>query len=87
MEKFTNKKPEISYPCNWSYKIIGSSVDDMIIAVEAIVVGLEYEITLSNISRTEKYYSLNLKVSVPSENMRDLIFQKLDAHSAIKFVL
>lgn len=59
----------------------------MIIAIEEIVIGLEYEITPSNISRNEKYYSLNLKVLVPSEVMRDLIFQKLDEHSAIKFVL
>jgi putative lipoic acid-binding regulatory protein len=87
VEDFSYNKPEINYPCNWFYKIIGTSVDDMIIAIEEIVIGLEYEITPSNISRNEKYYSLNLKVLVPSEVMRDLIFQKLDEHSAIKFVL
>lgn len=59
----------------------------MIIAVEEIVIGLEYEITPSNISSNEKYFSLNLKVLVPSEIMRDLIFQKLESHSSIKFVL
>jgi uncharacterized protein len=82
-----NRKPDINYPCNWFYKIIGTSVDEMIIAVEEIVVGLEYEITPSNLSSNGKYISLNLKVFVPSEIMRDLIFQKLDNHLSIKFVL
>lgn len=81
------RRPEIAYPCHWFYKIIGTSADEMIIAVEEIVIGLEYEITPSNISSNEKYFSLNLKVLVPSEIMRDLIFQKLESHSSIKFVL
>ncbi len=87
MKNFQGNRPEIEYPCNWFYKIIGTSVDDMIIAAEEVVAGLEYEITPSNISRNEKYYSLNLKVFVPSEIIRDLIFQKLDEHPAIRFVL
>lgn len=82
-----NRKPEIEYPTNWFYKIIGTSVDEMIIAVEEIVVGHEYEITPSNISSNEKYFSLNLKVFVHSEIIRDIIFQKLEQHSSIKFVI
>lgn len=82
-----NRKPEIDYPCNWFYKIIGTSVDEMISVVEEIVTGYEYEITPSNISSNEKYFSLNLKVFVPSEMVRDSIFQKLEQHSSIKFVI
>lgn len=82
-----NRKPEIDYPCNWFYKIIGTNVDEMIIAVEEIVIGHEYEITPSNISSNERYFSLNLKVFVPSEMVRDIIFQKLDKHMSIKFVI
>ena len=82
-----NKKPQIEYPCNWSYKIIGKSVEEMINAVEEVVVGLEYDLTPSNISRKGKYFSLNISVVVPSEIVRDLIFQKLSAHPAINFVI
>lgn len=82
-----NKKPQIEYPCKWPYKIIGKSVEEMINAVEEVVVGLEYDLTPSNISRKGKYFSLNIFVVVPSEIVRDLIFQKLSAHPAINFVI
>jgi hypothetical protein len=82
-----NKKPQIEYPCKWPYKIIGKSVEEMINAVEEVVVGLEYDLTPSNISRKGKYFSLNISVVVPSEIVRDLIFQKLSAHPAINFVI
>lgn len=82
-----NKKPQIDYPCKWPYKIIGDSVEEMIIAVEEAVVDLEYDLTPSNISQKGKYFSLNITVDVPSEVTRDLIFQKLSKHPAIKFVI
>lgn len=82
-----NKKPQIDYPCKWSYKIIGISVEEMIAAVEGIVVNLDYELTPSNISRKAKYFSLNVTVLVPSETVRDIIFQNFSNHPAIKFVI
>ena len=84
---FEVKKPEINYPTKWEYKIIGSNVDEMIKAVESIVVDLEYDITPSNISKKANYFSLNVSVIVPSEFVRDKIFQNLTEHTAIKFVI
>jgi len=80
-------KPEINYPTKWEYKIIGSDVDEMISVVESIVVDLKYEITPSNISLKAKYFSLNVTVVVPSQIIRDKIFQSLTDHPAIKFVI
>jgi uncharacterized protein len=82
-----NNRPEINYPTNWDYKIIGSDVDEMIRAVESIVINLVYEISASNISKSANYFSLNVSVDVPSEIVRDIIFQKLTEHPAIKFVI
>jgi putative lipoic acid-binding regulatory protein len=82
-----NKKPQIDYPCKWSYKIIGESVEKMITAVEEIIIDLEYDLTPSNISRKGKYFSLNISVVVPSETIRDKIFQEFTNHSAIKYVM
>ena len=70
-------KHVIEYPTKWEYKIIGNDVDKLLKAVEGAVPGLEYEITPSNISKNEKYYSLNVTVVVSSEVVRDLVFQKL----------
>jgi putative lipoic acid-binding regulatory protein len=82
-----SKKPEIDYPTKWEYKIIGADIDEMTKAVESVIVDLEYDISASNISKKANYFSLNLAVEVPSEIVRDLIFQKLSAHPAIKFVI
>lgn len=82
-----NKKPQIDYPCKWPYKIIGDSIEKMISAVEEVVADLEYDLTPSNISRKGKYFSLNITVVVSSETMRDLIFQNLNKHPAIKYVM
>jgi len=80
-------KPVIEYPTKWEYKIIGNDVDKLLKAVEGAVPGLEYEITPSNISKNEKYYSLNVTVVVSSEVVRDLVFQKLSGHTDIKLVI
>jgi len=84
---FNGKKPEIEYPIRWSYKIIGSDVDEMLTAVEESIKGLEYEVSPSNVSTNEKYFSLNISIIVPSEIVRDLIFQNLAKHPAIKIVI
>lgn len=80
-------KPKINYPTKWEYKIIGTDVDEMISVVESIVDDLEYEITPSNISLKAKYFSLNVTIVVPSEIIRDKIFQNFTDHPAIKFVI
>jgi putative lipoic acid-binding regulatory protein len=82
-----NNKPQIEYPCKWPYKIIGDNIEEMISAVEEAVVDLKYDLTPSNISKKGKYFSLNISVVVPSEVVRDLIFQKLSKHPAIKFMI
>lgn len=82
-----SKKPIVNYPCNWDYKIIGTNVDEIIKEIEKIVEGMDYEITSSKVSSKENYFSLNLKVFVISEIIRDIIFAKLGANEFVKMVL
>jgi uncharacterized protein len=82
----SNKRPEINYPCEWSYKIIGNNIDKILEAIESAVSGLNYDVTPSNISKNGNYYSLNLTLTVPNEVVRDLIYQKLDSSDSIKIV-
>lgn len=83
----SSKRPNIIYPCNWEYKIIGTNVDEMIKAIEIIVENMEYELSSSKVSSNGNYFSLNLKVFVTSEVIRDLIFAKLEANEYVKMVL
>jgi putative lipoic acid-binding regulatory protein len=87
LDNSENRKPKIEYPTKWGYKIIGRDVDEMLSAIEESIEGLEYEVTPSNVSRNEKYYSLNLKVLVPSELIRDILFEKLDKHPSVIMVI
>ncbi|MEJ5262197.1 MAG: DUF493 domain-containing protein [Ignavibacterium sp.] len=81
-----SKRPEIEYPCNWDYKIIGTDVSEMIKVIEEAVGDLTYDLSPSNISKKGNYFSLNLTVYVPSEIVRDLIFQKVSSSAYVKIV-
>ena len=82
-----NKTPAIQYPCEWTYKIIGLDIDNILITIEEAVLGLDYDITPSNVSKNGKYVSLNLKLEVPNEVVRNLIYEKLIKSPYINFIL
>ena len=50
-----SKKPNIDYPCNWQYKVIGTDVDQMIKTIEEIVEGMEF-LSLIHISEPTRPY-------------------------------
>lgn len=81
------RRPEITYPCEWAYKIIGTDVQQILDAIEDAVGGLNYDVTPSNISKNGNYFSLNMKLVVPNETVRDIIYQKLESNTYIKFVI
>ena len=81
------KRPEIEYPCEWAYKIIGTNIEKILEAIEIAVSDMKYDITPSNISKKGKYFSLNLLVTVPNETIRDIIYQKLNSSDSIKIVI
>jgi uncharacterized protein len=80
-------KPEIEYPCNWEYKVIGNDVDKLLTAVENAAGGLNYSVKPSNVSRNNKYFSINVIVEVPNEVTRDIIYKSLVKSENVKMVL
>lgn len=82
-----SERPEIQYPCEWTYKVIGINPEKIISAIEKSSLNLDYDITPSNISSNGKYCSLNFKLEVTSEAARDLIYEKLKKHPDIVMVL
>lgn len=82
-----SQKPEITYPCEWAYKVIGTDVNKILFAIEEAAMGLTYDVSPSNVSSNGKYFSLNLKLEVPNETVRNLIFEKLGKSPDIKFVI
>ncbi|MEO8232001.1 MAG: DUF493 domain-containing protein [Ignavibacteriota bacterium] len=82
-----SNKPNIKYPCDWDYKVIGTDVDEMLQVIEQVAEGMDYKIASSNVSSKGNYFSISLKVNVTSEAIRDIIFAKLKASEFVKMVL
>lgn len=81
------EKPEIDYPCNWIYKVIG---EDQEILKEVIITACapaNVDISYSHSSSKGKYHSLNASLEVEDEKQRLQIYDLLKNHPAIKVVL
>jgi putative lipoic acid-binding regulatory protein len=78
-------RPEIEYPCPWSYKVIGRDEDDVRRAVKVTLeVCLDrgsgdraWELSRSRTSDKGSYVSLNLSLTVNSEEERDALYAGL----------
>ncbi len=82
-----SQRPEIDYPCEWSFKVIGENVNKMVALIEKVVEGMSYDLQASNISKKGKYKSLNLKVYVESETDRNFVYGSLSKSEDVKMVL
>lgn len=83
----TPERPEIVYPCTWTYKVIG---DDCSLLKDVIVLACSpHPVTIrhSNSSSKGKYHSMNAEVVVPDERVRLEIYEILKGSSAVKIVL
>ena len=84
---FGDRRLELSYPCSWCYKIIGRDEVLMRSAVAEIVGDAQHTLRFSNTSRTGKYKSLELELTVRDEEHRLGTFEALKNHSAVEFLL
>lgn len=83
----SEKKVQITYPCEWGYKIIGLDRAKMLLAVDTIIKSDSMLISESRTSKNGKYISLDIKVMVQNESERNNYFKMLAEHSEIRMVL
>jgi uncharacterized protein len=81
------KKPEIEYPCNWIYKVIGKDPESVREAIAAACTSNPVKISPSHSSSGGRYRSFNAELEVKDENMRLSIYRFLTQHPAVKLVL
>ena len=86
IDKRDNEEASIDYPCEWIYKVIGSDKGSVHNAIVDIIRDSKYHITDSNTSKTGKYLSFNVAVTVGDEAYRNKIYQEFKGHKDIKFV-
>lgn len=80
-------KPEIEYPCRWSYRVIGSDESSIRAAAAEVMGQEEYGLRLSRSSSGGRYISLALEAEVATEEQRLSVYDRLCAHPAVVMVL
>jgi hypothetical protein len=85
-QQCTAKKPAITYPCLWLYKVIGEDATALARAINTVCPAPAV-IVPSKTSSSGKYCSLNVEIEVVDEATRLAIYQNLKNHLAVKMVL
>jgi len=83
----TQRKPDITYPCTWEYKVIGTDEEKLKAVILAACVPTVPTISLSNVSSKGTYYSLNASLVVEDEEMRLRIFSHIENSPDVKLVI
>lgn len=87
MIDLSNRKVELDYPCDWTYKVIGTSDKEVRDAISEIMFEREHHLDISNRSSKGKFVSFNLKTLVHTEDDRLNLFKLLTEHSNVLRVL
>jgi len=80
-------KPNIEYPCEWGFKIIGTNKERLSISITEVMGEREYKTRAGNSSSKGKFHSMNAYCQVASEKDRDSIFKAFQEHIDIKMVI
>lgn len=80
-------EPAVTYPCQWSFTLIGSEEKAMRASVAACLKKDTYRLAPSKKSHSGKYVSLHLDTEVVSEDERNRLFACLKDAPVIKMIL
>ncbi len=83
----TPDKPEISYPTQWGFKLIGRDADALKACIKEIMGDREHLCSSGNQSKGGKFHSYNASCEVESQKERDHIFKSFQDHDDVKMVM
>lgn len=81
------EKPELEFPAEWTYTIIGTDSSAMTAAVASIFKTVAYSLKDSKKSSGGKYVSLEIRIRVESREQKDIWYHALASSKEIKMVL
>ncbi len=81
------ERPEIIYPCAWTYTVIGEDQQHLHQAIVAACSPQEVLVSPSRRSSKGRYVSVNAELVVPDEAVRLAIYERLKMSAAVKLVL
>jgi putative lipoic acid-binding regulatory protein len=87
LDNNTQEKPQIEYPTQWGFKIIGRDKDALLACIKEIMGEKEHLCSLGNTSRTGKFTTYNASCIVESKEERDRIFRFFQQHKEVQMVI
>ena len=81
------ERPEITYPCPWSFRIVGTDERGIRERVRTLVGDRPHELSPGRPSTKGKYVALHLDLEVKDEADRNAIFAGLKNDPAVQLVL
>ena len=85
-EKF-DKELGLNYPCNWEYKLITDTKDDLKNSLKELLGNRNYKLIFSKKSKNGKYDSYLLSLIVHSDEDRKNIYESLKKDKNIKIII
>ena len=82
-----DKKANIDFPCEWTYKVLGSDKILVENAIKEVLNKYPYKIIKTTKSSKGNYISLTVKLTVFSHDELENLFNNLANHPDIKIVL
>jgi len=82
-----SQRPEIEYPCEWGYKLIGRDKVKLVACIFDIVGERTYTTKEGNSSSKGKFHAINMSCKVVSEEDRNIIFKAFSDHRDVKMVI
>ena len=80
-------KPLTTYPCEWSYKVIGADRTLIANAIADLLESFDSHFRESRQSRTGRFTSFEVTVRVETEAERNAVFDGLRSIPSVKLVL
>lgn len=80
-------KPQIDYPCTWSYRVIGFSKEYVLQAIKKVFDGKADISPIEHISSHKKYIAINCSIVVQTNEERLHFFETLVQQNGIIMVI
>jgi len=80
-------KPQIDYPTQWGFKIIGKDRDALYACIKEVMGEREHLCSSGNSSKGGKFHSYNASCIVESQTQRDELFRCFQDHHDVKMVI
>lgn len=81
------ERPEIPYPCRWTYQVVGEGERELLEHLEAVLAGLAHEKRVTRKSAGGRYTSIEVVLTVESEVQRLELGAAILRHAAVRVVI